>query len=123
MRKGMRAAWIVALLAVTASQSRGQEALHERIDRAIEEARAGRVAPPADDAEFLRRASLDLTGTIPTVDEAKAFLEDTNPAKREALIDRLMGSLGFARRMQNVFDVMLMERRPAANVPAAEWEA
>jgi hypothetical protein len=114
---------VVLFIAVTAGQAMGQVALRERIDQAIEGARGGRVAPPADDAEFLRRASLDLTGTIPTADEARAFLEDTNPAKREALIDRLMGSLDFARRMQVVFDVMLMERRPAATVPAADWEA
>jgi hypothetical protein len=123
MRNGILTATIVLFLAMTADQARGQVALRDRIDQAIEGARGGRVAPPADDAEFLRRASLDLTGTIPTADQARAFLEDTNPAKREAFIDRVLGSLDFARRMQVVFDVMLMERRPAANVPAAEWEA
>src|SRR4051812_20739681 len=33
-------------------------------------------APPADDAEFLRRVTLDLTGTIPSVSEARDFLDD-----------------------------------------------
>lgn len=51
-----------------------------------------RLAPSdvCDDATFLRRASLDLTGTLPTPDEVKKFLADPAPAKREALIDRLL---------------------------------
>jgi Protein of unknown function (DUF1553)/Protein of unknown function (DUF1549)/Bacterial Ig-like domain (group 2) len=44
-----------------------------------------------DDATFLRRASFDAIGTLPTVDEAKAFLESTDPEKRVKLIDRLLG--------------------------------
>ena len=42
------------------------------------------------DAEFLRRASLDTIGTLPTADEALAFLEDKSPDKRAKLIDRLL---------------------------------
>ena len=37
---------------------------------------------------FLRRAWLDLAGTIPTAAQARAFLQDPSPAKRTALIDR-----------------------------------
>jgi len=42
------------------------------------------------DTEFLRRAYLDVIGVIPTIDEAKAFLADTAPNKREKLIDSLL---------------------------------
>lgn len=42
------------------------------------------------DAEFLRRAYIDAIGTLPTVDEARAFLQDTDPNKREKLIDALL---------------------------------
>lgn len=42
------------------------------------------------DAEFLRRASLDTIGTLPTADEAKVFLDDKSPDKRAKLIDRLL---------------------------------
>ena len=45
---------------------------------------------PCTDAEFLRRATLDTIGAVPTPDEARAFLADTDPAKRESLIDRLL---------------------------------
>ena len=58
--------------------------LVETIDRLIA---AGwdehRVEPaaPADDAEFLRRVSLDLTGKIPSAGEAHEFLEDPQPGE------------------------------------------
>lgn len=42
------------------------------------------------DAEFLRRASLDAIGALPTAEEARAFLADTDPHKRDKLIDRLL---------------------------------
>ena len=48
--------------------------------------------PPADDSEFLRRASLDLTGVIPSVAEVREFLSDRRARKRELLVDRLLAS-------------------------------
>ncbi len=48
------------------------------------------------DAEFLRRASLDTIGTLPTEQETKAFLEDKAPDKREQLIDRLLDQPAWA---------------------------
>lgn len=47
-------------------------------------------SPACDDATFLRRASLDLTGTLPTSEVVRAFLADANPKKRAALVDRLL---------------------------------
>src|SRR3989475_6331176 len=49
----------------------------------------------ASDAEFLRRVSLDLTGRIPSGAEVVAFIYDTNPSKRDAKIDALIGSPEF----------------------------
>jgi hypothetical protein len=49
--------------------------------------------PPSglcDDATFLRRASLDVIGTLPTPDQVRAFLNDSAPDKRERLIDQLL---------------------------------
>ena len=42
------------------------------------------------DAEFLRRAYLDLLGKLPTRDEATAFLTDSSSAKRSELVNRLL---------------------------------
>ena len=50
------------------------------------------VSPVASDAEFLRRATLDLTGKIPSYEKTKSFLADRNPAKRPELIDELLAS-------------------------------
>jgi hypothetical protein len=97
------------------------EPLHAAIDREIEGKLNGQVAAPATDAEFLRRVMLDLAGMIPTAAEARAFLDDPSPYKRERLIDRLLASPEYARRMQYVFDAMLMERRDDQHVPAKEW--
>src|SRR3954469_15407958 len=47
-------------------------------------------APRSADGEFLRRVYLDLVGTIPTHDEAVAFLADADAKKREKLVDRLL---------------------------------
>jgi hypothetical protein len=47
-------------------------------------------SPPADDATFLRRASLDICGTIPTPEDVRAYLADTRPDKRARLIDHLL---------------------------------
>ncbi|WP_339733533.1 DUF1549 domain-containing protein [uncultured Gimesia sp.] len=98
--------------------------LHQQIDSLIAEGNKQfekEAAPLADDATFLRRVRLDLTGTIPTAEEVRAFLADTTPDKRTLLVDRLIASPEHARRMQYVFDTMLMERRGDKHVPAAEW--
>jgi hypothetical protein len=98
--------------------------LHHRIDHAIAATQsnfAQRAAGLSSDAEFLRRIYLDLTGTIPTATEARAFLKDASPGKRQALVDRLLASAEHARHFATVLDVMLMERRPDKYVPRAAW--
>lgn len=50
---------------------------------------------PIDDATFLRRAYLDIAGRIPTIEEAEAFHGSAYEAKRERLIEQLLGSEAF----------------------------
>ena len=55
-------------------------------------------AEPATDSEFLRRVYLDLTGRIPTVEQAEAFLKSEDTNRREALIESLLVSDAFVDR-------------------------
>lgn len=47
-------------------------------------------APVCSDGEFLRRASLDTIGVLPTADEARAFLAERSADKRDHLVERLL---------------------------------
>ena len=122
---GLRFLAAFCALGVTAFAATAAEPLHARIDRFITAGQTGdekQVSPQANDAEFLRRVYLDLAGTIPIPDEVKTFLADSDAKKREKLIDKLLASPGYARRMAQFFDVVLMERRRDAKVPRAAWE-
>ena len=73
---------------------------HNYIDRLID-SKLQRLkiqpSPPADDAEFLRRLFLDLTGQLPQPEVARAFVADSGPPeeKRKRTIDQLIGSDGY----------------------------
>ena len=54
-------------------------------------------SPPASDAAFLRRASLDLTGEAPSPDEVRRFLADTDAEKRTKLVDHLIKTDEFVK--------------------------
>jgi len=49
----------------------------------------------ASDSEFLRRASLDATGTLPAASEAEGFLASKAPDKRSKLVERLLASQAY----------------------------
>jgi hypothetical protein len=50
----------------------------------------------SSDAEFLRRVSLDLTGTLPSAEEVEKFLADPSPSKRAERIEELMKTPAYA---------------------------
>lgn len=47
------------------------------------------------DAEFLRRVFVDITGTLPTVEDYELFVADTDPDKRAKVIDELLNRKEF----------------------------
>ena len=57
-------------------------------------------SPVTDDVAFLRRASLDLVGQIPSPDTVRAFLADPSPSrvKRMKMIDKLIASPAYVDR-------------------------
>ncbi len=91
------------------------EAVHKKL-------RAARVAPAevCSDEVLVRRVYLDLLNVLPTPDEARAFLADTAPDKRDTLIDALLArpefgaaqAMAWAEVMQA--DAQTMEGKGAA---------
>lgn len=67
-------------------------------------------AKRADDATFLRRVTLDLTGRIPTTGDLDQFLADQSDDKRHQLIERLTGGPEFPLHLGNVLDRMIQTR-------------
>jgi hypothetical protein len=65
-----------------------------------------------DDATFLRRVSLDLTGQVPSVEKVQAFLADNKPDKRSRLVDELLASDAFAEHWAKTWAIRLTDRRP-----------
>lgn len=87
------------------------------IDRAVF-AKLRAMGVPAselcDDATFLRRASVDIAGRLPTAAEAQSFLVDSSPAKRDALIDRLLESEEHAEYFAGKWSALLRNKRSKA---------
>jgi Protein of unknown function (DUF1549)/Protein of unknown function (DUF1553) len=75
------------------------------VDRLMRAAWAAAGVTPgtaSDDAEFLRRATLDTVGRVPTLEEAEPFLADPRPDKRTRLIDTLLASPDYAEHWADV---------------------
>lgn len=60
-------------------------------------------APRSSDAEFLRRVYLDLTGRIPTLEQAERFLTSAEAGKRDRLIEDVLNSAAYADQMALYF--------------------
>jgi hypothetical protein len=85
--------------------------LAARIDEliAVRLRQAGvRPAPLTDDAVFLRRLSLDVTGKIPSVHEARRFLADKASDKRARAIEDLLDSPGHVTHFAAVWRDLLI---------------
>lgn len=84
-----------------------------RIDQAIDKQLAAEqvhASPRADDAEFLRRAALDITGVIPSAERVTAFLDSKDAAKREKLLDELLASPQYGRHMADIWQHLMLPR-------------
>jgi hypothetical protein len=98
-------------------------ALAEAIDTIVDEAAVGPMAELCSDADFVRRAHLDLVGMIPTPEQVRVFLADGGEHRRERLVDELMASRGFVRQMGRVLDAMLLERDSPPGGVRQPWQA
>jgi hypothetical protein len=122
-----RVLWLIAggLVAVAAPAATGADppkpagpapsadaaALAARIDGLLGSAwKTKGVAPaaPTTNAEFLRRAYLDLAGRIPSVAEARAFYADPRPDKRQRLVAGLLARPVHARHLTTIWRHLLL---------------
>lgn len=98
------------LAAVESDPTNGLQKMADRIDELLAtswQTNDIRPANLADDATFLRRATLDLNGITPTVMEVRQFVTD-KAAKREQQIERLLSSPRYATHMANTWrDILL----------------
>ncbi len=73
--------------------------------------------PPSiicDDATFLRRASIDIAGRLPSVEEAEKFIAGQDSHKRDKWIDRLLDSAEYADYFANKWSALLRNKRTDA---------
>ena len=60
-------------------------------------------SPVADDAEWIRRVSLDIVGHIPSLDDIERFLADKDKLKRRKLVDKLLDDPGYSRNWTTIW--------------------
>lgn len=72
-------------------------------------------SPVCDDATFLRRATLDIAGRLPTEDEAKTFLTNKSADKRDQWIDELLRRPDYADFFAGKWTALLKNRRDDAS--------
>ncbi len=108
---------------------RDAQALAAKIDEHIAagwSAAQAEPAPLADDAEFLRRVYLDLAGRIPSVAEARDFLKDQTPGKRQRLVERLVIGPRYVTHFTNVWRALMLPEATASlqtRLQVPEFEA
>jgi hypothetical protein len=64
-----------------------------------------------DDATFLRRVTVDLTGRLPTPEESEKFLANADPNKRAQKVDELLDSGDYADYFANKWTAILRNKR------------
>lgn len=84
------------------------------IDEAVFNKLALLGIPPSalcDDGTFLRRVYIDITGKLPTEQESRDFIANTDPAKRDKVIDQLVDSEEYADLFANKWNLVLRNKK------------
>jgi hypothetical protein len=64
-----------------------------------------------DDATFLRRVTIDISGRLPTIEEVDVFMKDPSPEKRSICIDKLLSGSDYADYFANKWAAILRNKR------------
>jgi len=124
----LRSALLAALLGVLAAPvlangpklKAGQKPAERDVARRVDEAllhasgNPSTLPPPADDATFLRRVYLDLTGTLPSPEQVRAFVADRHADKRARQIERLLAAEAYAVNWGRYWRDVLTYHTPAS---------
>jgi hypothetical protein len=115
----------LALAPALRAAERDVKAVAATIDQRLAAAwgKGVKPAPLADDAEFFRRVHLDLAGRIPSVTEARDFLDDDRPDKRRLWVERILRADAddpsyrdaHVKHFANVWRAWLLSRTNQAN--------
>jgi Protein of unknown function (DUF1549)/Protein of unknown function (DUF1553) len=118
-----RPLWVVALFGLVpatsllAADPRPSEAdVAAKVDAALTRGVASQMRPPsvADDATFLRRLTLDLTGKLPDPDALRHFAADPGPDKRAKVVDQLLQTDAYAVNWARYWRDALTYHTPAS---------
>ena len=104
------------------------EELARRIDSVLDAQRTEKgvpATPLTEDAEFLRRVYLDLAGCIPSIIDARDFLDDARPNKRRIWVDLILDGKkpsrkpdAFNQHFANVYRAWILSRVNSENAIA-----
>ena len=109
---------LVLLLAVGVAAA---QEISAKIDAAVAAQAGGALAERCSDADFVRRVYLDLAGRIPSAEETRSFLKNSEAQKRAKLVEQLLAGADFPRRLEQAITVMLLERRGGGKIPEHKW--
>jgi hypothetical protein len=83
------------------------------------------ASPRSSDAEFIRRASLDITGVVPSAERVESFLASGDANKRAQLIDELLSSPKYGQRLADVWSGPMLPpdsaTRGTSKEPMVKW--
>ncbi len=99
------------LISVGSATADDVQILADKIDRRIEarwNSDGVTPAPVAGDAEFLRRVSLHVAGSIPPVADARLFLRSDSLDQRRKLVDTLLESPHYITNFSNFWTRVMM---------------
>ena len=108
-----------AALVASALPSARADEISQKIDALVEEGyKAHKITPnqPTTDEAFVRRAYLDIIGRIPSMEEAREFLDSAEAGKRTKLIDKLIDSEGYVSHWYNWWaDILRVQSNMGGN--------
>jgi hypothetical protein len=91
----------------------GAPLINAQLEKAWEE-NGLKPASACTDLEFIRRVTLDITGTVPSLERVRSFVNDTASGKRARLVDELLASDRYVENWTMLWNDILTSMSPTA---------